>query len=80
MQIMARQIKPSGHKRVCDFDGEGHNRIIHESKIAYQVVEGEAQGLYHGPQCYGAALKKYRALKKQVGLQQEPEYDVEVSK
>lgn len=56
---MARQIKPGANLR-CDFC----HKIIPTNKVAYQVKDGEAQGIYHGRQCFGAAYKHYQELKK----------------
>lgn len=53
----------------CHFDGPGHNQNIPAGRVAYEVRSGEAQGLYHGPQCYQAALDKYRALKNSINEQ-----------
>lgn len=63
-QVMGR-MKVEQFKRICDFDGPGHNKIIMPGKPSYQIREGEAQGVYHGPRCYHAALTKYQSLKKQ---------------
>lgn len=59
MQILGRQIKAGVSKR-CDFC----HRVIAHNKVSYQVREGNAQGVYHGPRCYRAALDKYNELKK----------------
>ena len=56
--ILGRQLKVGSNVR-CNFC----NRIIPKEKVAYQVREGEAQGVYHGPRCYQGALKHYREMK-----------------
>ena len=61
---LARAIKPGANLR-CDFC---HKQIL-KGKVAYQVKDGKAQGIYHGRQCYMAALKKYKELEQQEGLE-----------
>lgn len=65
--LMARRIE-ANYKRLCSFEGPGHNRIIMPGKPMLQVRSGDAQGDYHSQQCYRAALTKYQEIKKQLGL------------
>ena len=66
--ILGRQLRPVEHKRLCDLEAEGHNKIIMPGKVAYQVVQGKSQGIFHGPGCYHKAREHYEQLEKQVGL------------
>lgn len=69
--IMGRQLRPVTHKRLCHFDGPGHTKIIMPGKVAYQVREGKAQGIFHGPACYTAAKRRYEELERQHFLPKE---------
>lgn len=60
---LARAIKAGVNLR-CDFC----HKQIPKTKVAYQIKEGKAQGIFHGRHCYEAALKKYKDLEKQEGL------------
>lgn len=62
--IQGRRHRARQHAIRCHFDGEGHSPIIRAGKDFYEVREGEAQGVYHGPQCYQAALTNYKRLKE----------------
>lgn len=65
--MMVRKIKLDTNLR-CDLVHPGHSQLIplrpdaNGKKHAYamQVVEGEAQGIYHGKQCYEAALEQMK--------------------
>ena len=59
--VMARALKSKANLR-CDFC----HKIIPSNKVAYQVNEGEATGIYHGRICFGEAYKHYQELKKTV--------------
>lgn len=69
---MARKIPITTQLR-CDFD----HQIIGIGKFATQVTEGEAQGIYHGRNCYEAALGYYRKLKQEEGFVEKEEEDYE---
>jgi len=74
MRVHARQLKPTPYKRVCDWDGPNHSKIIPPGRVAYQIPKDfEAAGTYHGPQCYRAAFEKYKDLKQQIEPQQPTE-------
>ena len=57
---MARSIKVETPIR-CDWD----HKAIEKGKYATQVIEGKAQGIYHGRLCYEAALENMEDLEKE---------------
>lgn len=66
--LLARKIKVESNLR-CDFD----HLIIDKGKFATQVAGDpetvKAQGIYHGRQCYEAALQDYTQKKKEIDLE-----------
>ena len=68
--ILARKIKVTTNLR-CDFD----HGIIPKGKHATQVIGDpetvKAQGMYHGRQCYEAALADYTKKKEDFDMQKE---------
>lgn len=68
--LLARKIRVEAQVR-CDFD----HMIIPKGKYATQVIGDpeliKAQGLYHGRQCYEAALADYSQKKEQFDMQEE---------
>lgn len=65
--MMVRKIQATS-SMLCDLQIEGHNRVIQKGKYASQVTgedDVKAQGIYHGKQCYDAALEHYAALEKE---------------
>ena len=62
-RIFGYHVKHEGHNLRCDFC----NRIIPKNKVAYMIKQGDAQGTYHGPQCYRAALNAYRKIQAEKG-------------
>lgn len=63
--LLARKIKVDTNLR-CDFD----HLVIERGKYATQVAGDpevvKAQGIYHGKQCYDAALSDYQQKIKEV--------------
>lgn len=60
--LLARKIKVDTPLR-CDFC----HHVIEKEKYATQVVGDEtvkAQGIFHGRECYEAALNEYEKLEK----------------
>lgn len=68
--LLGRQLKSVGFKRLCHFEGAGHNKIIQPGKIAYQVREGECQGMFHNVHCFQAAKEQMAELKEKMNLQE----------
>lgn len=66
VRIMARSLPSEKCKRLCDLNAPGHNKIIMPGQSAIQIVQGEAQGMYHNRICYETALRQYKDIKKQV--------------
>jgi len=62
--MMGYQRKVTTSRR-CDFC----NKIIPVGKVSYEIRSGDAQGTYHGRQCYEAALKKYRELQNKLNVE-----------
>ena len=71
--LLARKLKVEANIR-CDFD----HRIIEKGRYATQVVGDpdvvKAQGIFHGRQCYEAALSDYEQKLKEVKMQEEAEH------
>lgn len=67
--IKARSIPVTQHtgNMRCDFC---HN-IIPIGKTASQVIEGKAQGVYHGRMCYEGAVAHYEKLQTEEGISDE---------
>ena len=54
---------------LCDWEAEGHSRIIRRGKPVFQIRGDEtilAQGNYHNKICYDQALGHYKKLKGDV--------------
>ena len=64
--IKARSIPAKVSER-CDFC----HKPIEKGKPIYQIVEGKAQGKYHGRRCYEAALTNYEETQKKEGIEDE---------
>jgi len=66
--LLSRQIRVETNLR-CDFEGG----IIPKGKFATQVSGDpkaiKAQGIYHGSQCYHAALEDYNSKMKTVEME-----------
>lgn len=58
--VMSRRIPAESNLR-CDYC----HKLIPKGKHAHQITEGKAQGIYHGRQCYEAALAEYENLQKE---------------
>ena len=62
--LMSRKIKVETSIR-CDFD----SRVIEKGKYATQIVGDESvkcQGIYHGKNCYDAALNHFNEAKREI--------------
>lgn len=57
----------------CDFC----HKIIPLGRYGSQVREGKAQGLFHGKQCYDAALDTYEKIEREEGISDDMSDDTE---